>query len=182
MNQIMLDLETMGLGLKPAILSIGAVQFDIKTGEIGNKFHYKVNLQSSIDAGLDVTASTIQFWASQGKESLAYLNDALKSDIELKFALERYVEFVKSCGDNIILWGNGAKADNVWIESALDAFKIKNPVSYRNESCYRTMITAYCNKHGWPSINFEGVKHYPIDDCLYQIKLLTFVMNELKLV
>ena len=44
MKHIMIDLETMGNKSYSAIVSIGAVKFDIKTGETGETFYRNVNL------------------------------------------------------------------------------------------------------------------------------------------
>ena len=49
MNDIMLDLETMGTGTDAAIIAIGAVRFDAK---VTDRVHRIVALQSSVDAGL----------------------------------------------------------------------------------------------------------------------------------
>lgn len=62
MKDIMVDLESMGVGNNPALIQIAAVQFDINTGEIGNIFDMKIDLQSSLDAGLEISAGTVKFW------------------------------------------------------------------------------------------------------------------------
>ena len=62
MNNIMLDIETLGDVSYSSILSIGAVKFDINTGETGDTFYVTVDLQSCLDAGLIITASTFNWW------------------------------------------------------------------------------------------------------------------------
>lgn len=69
MNQVMIDLETMGTSTNSAIMSIGAVVFDIKSGNIGNKFEVHIDLNSSIKAGFDIDADTIYWWLKQNKDA-----------------------------------------------------------------------------------------------------------------
>ena len=64
-NHLMLDLETMGNKSFSSFVSIGAVFFDMATGETGAEFHIKVDLGSCLEAGLKVDASTIYWWLKQ---------------------------------------------------------------------------------------------------------------------
>jgi exodeoxyribonuclease VIII len=62
MNNIMLDLETMGIQSDAAIVAIGAVRFDLETGKVGESWYSPVDLDSSLHLGLTVTESTVQWW------------------------------------------------------------------------------------------------------------------------
>ena len=59
MKDIMLDLEVMGNGSSAAICAIGAVEFDLESGELGREFYTIVNLESSVKAGGVIDASTV---------------------------------------------------------------------------------------------------------------------------
>lgn len=48
MNHLMVDLETMGNGPYAPVISIGAVFFDLKTGETGEDFSVNISLESSM--------------------------------------------------------------------------------------------------------------------------------------
>jgi hypothetical protein len=48
MNNLMLDLETMGNKPNAPIVAIGAVFFDPATGELGPQFYTAVNLASEL--------------------------------------------------------------------------------------------------------------------------------------
>jgi len=50
MLDVMLDLETMGNGSSAAIIAIGAVEFDMVEGTLGNEFYSVVDLDSSVQA------------------------------------------------------------------------------------------------------------------------------------
>ena len=56
---VMVDLETLGNGSESVIISIGAVEFDPETGELGREFYKVVDAQSCVDAGLKIDASTV---------------------------------------------------------------------------------------------------------------------------
>ena len=75
LGHLMLDLETMGNESHSVICSIGAVEFDIITGETGRAFYEMVSLQSCLDLGLKVTGSTIEWWLGQ--------NEAARKEVSL---------------------------------------------------------------------------------------------------
>jgi len=66
-TDVMLDLETMGRKSNSAIVSIGAVEFNIETGETGREFYAVIDLNSCLDFGLKVQADTIYFWLQQNQ-------------------------------------------------------------------------------------------------------------------
>jgi DNA polymerase III epsilon subunit-like protein len=68
-NHVMVDIETMGNESYSSIVSIGALEFDLETGETGREFYVNVDLQSCIDVGLILNASTVMWWMSQDKKS-----------------------------------------------------------------------------------------------------------------
>ena len=53
-GHIMFDLETLDNKNTSSILSIGAVEFNLHTGEIGETLYVRVDLQSCIDEGLTI--------------------------------------------------------------------------------------------------------------------------------
>lgn len=66
MNHLMVDLETMGNGPYAPVISIGAVFFDLKTGETGEDFSVNISLESSMRYRARPDASTILWWMEQG--------------------------------------------------------------------------------------------------------------------
>ncbi|MBJ5080118.1 3'-5' exoribonuclease, partial [Salmonella enterica subsp. enterica serovar Corvallis] len=51
MNNLMIDLETMGKKPNAPVVSIGAVFFDPQSGEIGPEFYTAVSLESAMEQG-----------------------------------------------------------------------------------------------------------------------------------
>ena len=174
LGHLMLDLETMGNKSNAAIVSIGAVEFDINTGEIGKKFYERVDLQSALDVGLKIDASTLLWWLQQNEKAR---NELCKSGLNISIALLRLEKFMKSLG-NFFIWGRGVRFDIGLIENAYVAVgSHEMPWNFRNERDVRTLEALA------PEIKknciFTGVEHNPIDDSVYQIKYCTAIWKKL---
>ena len=169
MNNIMLDLETMGSEANSAIISIGAVKFN--DTEVTSKFHEIVDLQSCIDAGLNVTASTVLWWMGQSDEARSQFNSDDKIDI--RSALNKFSTWV---GDDAIVWGNGANFDNTILANAYNKTRIDLPWKFWNNRCYRTVKNLYPEI----KINRVGTFHKAVDDAETQALHLIEIMKEIK--
>lgn len=75
-DDVMIDIETMGKGTYPAIVSIGAVEFDLFGTKYGRTFYKRISLESSQKAGLVIEAETVLWWLSQ--------SDAARKEITSK--------------------------------------------------------------------------------------------------
>jgi hypothetical protein len=165
LGHLMLDLETMGKRAGCAIVSIGAVEFDLETGEKGRELYERVELQSCLDIGLFVEASTVYWWMMQSDAARAEFCKLPRGKI--LNVLERLNSFLASLGD-YQLWGNGARFDIAILEAAYFACKYEFlPWKFRNERDVRTLVSfAPSIKENYP---FTGTEHNPIDDCIHQI-------------
>jgi len=74
MNDISFDLETLGIAPDALILSIGAVRFDRKTGELGGDFYRLIKLEGWGAEG-KIDASTVVWWMRQNAQAQADLFD-----------------------------------------------------------------------------------------------------------
>lgn len=168
----MLDLETLGVSSKAAIVSIGAVKFDPRAaaGTIIAQFKCNVDLQSAIDAGGMVDGLTAMWWIEQGQAA----REALKTPepVPLAQALSKFNEFVG--GDRPLVWGNGAAFDCVVLRNAYRAFGEYPPFGFRDEMCYRTLRTQL------PEIEYErlGAAHDALDDAVSQAVHLQKLFNK----
>ena len=168
----MLDLETMSTASNPCILAIGAVEFD--NLDIIDEFYIKIDLQSCMDKGLAVDASTIMWWLSQDKEARDEIRK-IKGTVSLKAGLQALQAWFPS--GNVQVWGNGADADNVWIMNAFKAFKAEPPWKFYMNRCFRTM------KSSFPSIEIENtsIHHNALDDAKWQAAYLQELVAKNKL-
>ncbi len=164
MNRIMLDLETMGTNSNAAIIAIGAVRFDKK---VTDKFYEVVTLQSCVDAGLEMDASTVMWWMDQSKEA----RDQFKRDgIKLKFAL---FQFAAWAGEGAEVWGNGASFDNAILANAYSKCGLEQPWAFYNDRCYRTVKSM--NKD--IKLKRVGTYHNAVDDAESQALHLIEILS-----
>lgn len=180
---VMLDLETMGVGNNPALIQLAAVAFNSETGEEYVKFDRKIDLQSSMDAGLTITAGTIKFWMTHKSVSqetrdivMEQTEDFGKQGDSIEEVLTSFKTWYKSLPTLTkkklgCAWGNGAASDNVWVRSAYEAIGVKPPFIFRDDLCLRTLRTL-AKRKGYSSYDlyFDGNMHDGLDDCRYQIK------------
>jgi hypothetical protein len=168
----MIDIETMGNKAGAALVSIAAVQFDLHTGQTGEQFYVNVDLQSCLNAGLKVDASTLIWWMQQNENARMKFT---YNPSPLHAVLAQLSEFVASVGLDCEVWGNSARFDLGILEVAFTACKMQTPWKFWNERDVRTLV-AFA-----PDIKanevFIGDKHDPIHDCLHQIKYCTKIYN-----
>jgi hypothetical protein len=160
MNNVMIDLETMGTGPTAAIVAIGAVRFN-RCGLV-DTFYRNVSLRSSMSLGLKVDADTVMWWLQQGEEARAGL---LVDQVHLAPALQAFTVW---CGPDPIIWGNGAASDNVWLRSAYDACSMPAPWTFREDRCYRTVRAMHPNAE----VKRIGTAHNVLDDAATQARHL----------
>jgi hypothetical protein len=174
LGHLMLDLETMGNKSKSAIISIGAVEFDINTGETGREFYERIDLQSSIDAGLIINGSTVYWWLQQNEKARM---EVCKDGKDIMAVLYELSFFMKSLGD-FEIWSNGLRFDVGILEDAYVALGYNEmPWNFRKERDVRTLVSfAPEIKDNYPPI---GISHHPITDCKNQIGYCTAIWKKI---
>lgn len=164
-RHVMLDLETMSASGDAAITEIGAVAFD--SNHILAEFRMHIALQSSIDAGLNTTASTILWWMKQSDAARQRLyNNCDEGSHTLAYALTQFNNWLILAGSakETMLWGNGASFDNAIISNAYRKARIVPHIPYWNDRCYRTVKAFH------PEIKLDrvGIHHSAVDDAKSQ--------------
>jgi hypothetical protein len=178
LGHVMLDLETMGKKSKSAIISIGAVEFDINTGETGREFYAKVNLQSCFNVGLIANGETIEWWLMQSEAARKMAADS--KGVSLTIALCNFRVFMIDLGiDTTQIWGNGARFDIGILEDAYDACQLSNPWNFRLERDVRTLVSFAPKVKENAVFNTNGIEHDPIADAKFQIMYCTAVWQHL---
>jgi DNA polymerase III epsilon subunit-like protein len=158
----MLDIETMGNESYSSIISIGALEFDIETGEHGKEFYINVDLQSCMDIGLIVNASTIMWWMNQNEQARQDLTGRESINI-----LDALGEFSKFCNKDYEIWGNSARFDCGILQNAYNKAGIPIPWDFRKERCVRTLVSFNPEiKRKYPP---NEVEHNALSDCYYQV-------------
>lgn len=171
-NHIMLDIETMGTHSNAAIVSIGALEFDLETGKIGDNFYLNIDLQSCLDVGLQVDGNTIMWWLNQSE---AAQKSIMEYRTPIKQALESFNAF---CTDTYIIWANSTSFDCTILSNAYKKCGLNQPWKYYNERCVRT-LEAFA-----PEIKQQtprtGTAHNALDDCYYQIAYCSSIWKHLQ--
>ena len=183
MNNIMLDLETMGKGSNAAIVSIGAVFFNPLTGELGEKFYERIWLESAAKHG-ELDASTVVWWLGQSDEARAEINH--DESVGLNEAIRGFSEFVinntKGSFTDTRVWGNGCTFDNVIIANAYKQLKLQKPWSYAGDMDVRTSVELgrkLLNFDPKKDMPFEGEKHNALADAIHQAKYVSAIYQKL---
>jgi len=129
----MIDLETMSTKPNAAIIQIGACTFD------GQAAGIRVDLQSCVDAGLAVDASTIMWWMQQSDAARASVTSPGASP--LRQALEQFTAGLAALGLGSAgeVWSYPASFDIVILESAYRAVGLLVPWKYNAVRCLRTL-------------------------------------------
>jgi len=167
----MIDIETMGNMSHSAIVSIGAVRFDLKTGEIGEKFYMNVDLQSCLDAGLIINADTLMWWLNQSDAARKKITEKGHTLNKALISLSAFV----TKDDQV--WGNSARFDLGILSDALNALGMPIPWDFRKERCVRTLVSfAPEVKDAEPN---TGVAHDALADCIFQINYCSKIFNKL---
>lgn len=172
-KHLMLDIETMADESYASILSIGALEFDIDTGETGREFHVDIDLQSCLDIGLIMNGSTVLWWMQQNEEARNEITS--KERIHILEALQMFSDF---CNKDYEVWGRSPRFDCGILINAYNKAKMDIPWNVKKERCVRTLEFFYPEiKYNFPRI---GVKHSPLDDCYHQVGYCTAIWKQLK--
>lgn len=173
LKHVMLDIETMGNKSNSCVVSIGAVEFDIETGETGMVFDCKISLDSCLKAGLTVDASTIDWWLlNQSEEARVGISYCI---LDLKTVLECFADWIDR---RSFVWGNSARFDCGILSDAYRAVGLETPWIYYNERDVRTLVAFAPEVKN--NFKFEGVRHNAVDDCKFQIGYCCEIWKKLK--
>jgi hypothetical protein len=134
-NNIMVDLETLGLQADSVVMSIGAVKFDLETGEISpDKFYCSVSIDSNLAQNRRMSETTLLWWMQQSPE-------AQKVFAEPKVAISGALEELSSFFDHpdYRVWSNGADFDLPILAHLYSTNMLDQPWQFHNSRCYRTL-------------------------------------------
>ncbi|HSG30870.1 MAG TPA: 3'-5' exonuclease, partial [Thermodesulfobacteriota bacterium] len=127
----MCDLETMDNTATAAIVSIGAVECNLITGEIGKTFYRVIDLT---DQKGTINAETLYWWMGQSDSARkALLVPGKISIIEMCNSFTRWINYLTAANDSIRLWGNGASFDNSILRQTFRFYKKEFPIKYWND-------------------------------------------------
>lgn len=173
----MLDIESLGTAPGSAILSISAVKF-ADDGSLGKEFDVSIYLDSCIEAGLKIDASTIIWWMRQSSEARDILtDDRVRCDIRI--ALEGFSNWYhKNMKEGNKIFAKDPDFDCSLLEEAYRKLRLHCPFNYRSKIAVRTLSAL--RPEFEKNEEFTGTKHNGIDDCKHQIKYVSKIIQDLK--
>lgn len=176
-KHLSVDIETMGGPPKGALISIGAVYFDIRTGTLGAQFSVNIDLQSSIAAGMTTDKRTIEWW---NKESNAEALEMTKQDpISLSPALMGFMDWIAENRKQPTMWGNGSAFDNVILDQAFKLCDLPFPSHYRQWRDMRTWTQELgkdllgLKKKDFSYLEEDWQAHVALDDAIRQARIIS---------
>ena len=167
---LMIDTETAGLPPSGALMSIGAVFFDLHTQALGPEFNATIHLASSVKAGGQMDAGTVLWWLRQGdaaRKAVAYGGQPIDK------VLTDFTAFIEQhCRvEDVRPWANASTFDLTIINSAYRNLGMKTPWHFTNERCFRTVRNMYPQVEYDPGEKGEGA-HNALADAKFQAQHL----------
>ncbi|MFP9228936.1 3'-5' exonuclease [Pectobacterium cacticida] len=184
MNNVMIDIETLGKQANAPIASIGAVFFNPKTGGLGEQFYRRVDFENDMLNGAVPDGDTIKLWLRQPSETRAELisDDATPIWDALSAFSDWLTDNAESL-ETLNVWANSPSFDCIILKSAFERTDIDIPWRYWNELDVRTMkeVGSAIMDIGrfLGTAETLGVKHNALDDAISQVALVSAVMSRL---
>lgn len=161
MQNVMIDIETFDLKPTAVVLSIGAVQFNPFTDELGEEFYHRFNIDAQINEGRTVSGSTIRWWLRQDDGAR---REILKDPEPLVLGLLNFKTWLPK---DVVIWSHGSFDINV-LEHC---FSYNNPWHYRNVRDARTLLTTLSDLEiEVKQPDDVGTKHNALDDAVFQAR------------
>jgi len=169
MNNLMVDIESLGAVPDGVIVQIGACYFD-NEGNIGDRFLVNIDIQSSLNLGFKVDKDTLKWWFERS-QLITWLSDT----VSVHKALRQFREF---CYKNkqAELWSHDY--DKIMLLTAYKQIGEKFPISYKQFRDLRTLVALSKIKVKKPE--GDPKTHNALDDCVYQVGYVCKALKSLK--
>ena len=191
-GDIMVDLETLGTRQDTIVLEISAVEFNRHTGEIGEVFDAKLDIDDQLSYRRSLSRETLQWWFKQDEAAIKNVFDDVGGiKFETSTALFEFSNFVERCDNKcnsdsdrrvVKLWGNGSIFDLGILQNMYETCirKVKLPWKFWAVNDVRTIVDL--NPDVKKNCEFDGTPHCAVDDCKHEIKYLVETLKTIKVV
>lgn len=173
MNDLMIDLETLGRTPDSPIIAIGAVFFDKITGETGAEFEVAIDFSSACN-GREIDPETVAWWMGQDDDAR---QSVLRGQSSMQGALRSLSNFIitHTHDDECYPWGNGATFDISMIEHCYRQYGMNPPWPFWAVRDCRTV--EHLSKLDKKTFKREGVHHSALDDAKHQVKYISAMIR-----
>jgi hypothetical protein len=179
---IMIDIETMGSTNSAPLMSLAAIHFNLD-GDIIKEFYEVIDLKSTMELGMKPDPSTIYWWLVQS--DAARFSICSKKKRPVRAVLSDLSDFLKGANKNSrkrYVWANSPSFDLTILKNHYSEAGLKPAWLFWREMDVRTitnMMPEIKKQQKEDAVNAGVTLHNPIEDCRFQIKLLTSTMREL---
>lgn len=180
MYDVMIDLENLCVQPDGAILTMAFVQFDIKTGQLGQELYLRLDRRKAALYGF-VNPATVKWWESQDP---ATRTEAYDGTLDPRLAARMVREwFKRTFPKPPFVWGNGSCMDIVqleyWLRRLAPEYNKRGdfsyPWNYWDIMDMRTIMRVA--KLQMPRTRPDWVQHHnALHDAKYQIEWVVKAM------
>lgn len=176
-KHLSVDIETMGGPPNGALISIGAVYFDIRTGTLGAQFSVNIDLQSSVLRGMTTDDRTIEWWNKPSNAEALGLTSV--NMVSLPEALMQFMNWIAENRKQPMMWGNGSAFDNVILNQAFKLCDLHFPSHYRQWRDMRTWTQELgkdllgLKKKDFSYLEEDWQAHVALDDAIRQARIIS---------
>lgn len=177
-DSVMIDIETMGLGPNAAVIQIGAVGFNLVTGEVDKTGYLEdVSLMSAVENGGEVHKEVVEWWQTRGG-FVAFRRPELGGAVHVEEALGGLRNYLCDLNWSIDtddrgprVWAQGPSFDVAVLEGYARRLGVPELWAYNKPRDTRT-IKDLARTLGWEPPELGEPTHQAKEDCLLQIDVL----------
>ncbi len=174
MRSLMIDAETLATTADAVLLSIGAVPFDLVTGEVSDEgFYVSISIDSNLEYGRRVSEDTLLWWLKQSAAAQQVFHEPKE---HLREALLQFCDWIGA--NDYEVWSNGADFDIPMLAHAFTQCGMAVPWKFYNSRCFRT----YKNLPGAKNLVLppkQGVAHNALADAYNQAQATVVIHKAL---
>jgi exodeoxyribonuclease VIII len=182
-QDVMVDLETLGTTGGCIFVSIGAVEFDgtplaLSKGvpELGREFYSVLSISSQKELGMHHSADTVAWWKKQSPDAQRVLQECSAPDApSITQALATFADYLHPCGKQVRIWGNGSDFDNPIIAEGYRRAGLIPPWQFWNSRCFRTLKNLLPGDEPVRG----GTHHNALDDAKHQARWALVLLQRL---
>lgn len=184
MKAASIDLETLGTNVDSQITQIGAVIFDLSTGEIVDC--YSATIALAPDAHINATPATLKFWLQEVSTRPEMIDIAMPfNGVTLESALYDLTIFFDDHFIDEGVWANGTKFDLGMLEYQYKALNMPVPWMHNADRCMRTLRALnpqhkesciFANKE---AESYGRGAHDALSDAVWQAKYISHALNSM---
>ena len=186
---VMIDLETLDNKVGAVITQLGAVEFDIRTGENKRTFSANIDAASCQKKGMTIGADTVMWWLTQSLEARQSLLTPCPQDVTI--VLNQFREWLLSliAEPGVQVRGSGSPKIYFWCHASFDlpiltrAFELCDiPVvwGYRDYMDLRTISRLASIRVSDYQLQDADIAHNATSDCIMQIRYAVAAYNKTK--